>query len=791
MKPRRKQRETRTHAGLWTVLVFTVCVGVAIFGCYKGAMALVDEWCKDLPDVTKEDAFELPEKSVIYASDGKTVLAEMYLEKREPVEMDQVSNWVTEGTIATEDERFREHNGVDLQGIVRAVFVNLTGGQEGASTITQQYIRNTVLLDEMTEISLKRKVREIELATQLEKALAIKHEEEGKSPEEAKQAAKDDILMMYLNTINYGDGCYGIQAAAQHYYSVNATDLTIAQAATLIGIPNSPTLYNPVLNPDASLERRNVVLTRMLSNGVITQEEYDAAVSEGLGLNVMPEVGNNGIYKYPWFTSYVREQIIEEYPEEAFTGGLQVITTLDVKMQGHAEDAVAEQYESGNMVSSDQELALTLIDPHTGFIKAMIGGKDYEKDQYNIATSTQGNQTGSTFKAFTLTDAIEKGISPSTNMNCDGPVEVYGSSIHNYGGQDYGTMTIADMTAISSNTGFIRLITDETSGVTPESVAKVATRLGLNEENLPLVPTLTLGVGNANTTEMAAAYGTFAAQGVYREPVAIIKVTDRHGNVKEEIDPERGAKGKEVLDESVAYAVTEVLQGVIYKSMGTASAAALPSGQIAAGKTGTTDNWHDLWFVGYTPQLSCAVWTGSRGNNVELYTSTWCQEVWRDVMSGCLEGQPIEEFKPAPAPDYGSDYVGSKGKNEDEEEEKDKEEEEETTEDEGTEEAPADTSEPAAPEPVTPEPSEPVAPEPSEPVTPEPSEPVAPEPSEPVTPEPSTPTTPDDGAAAASLDDESTRQAAQNLAAKPKLAALRESLLSYPPKQALLPFAAR
>lgn len=722
MKPRRKQRETRAHAGLWTVLVVLAGIGVALFGCYKGAMGLVDEWCKDLPAIEETSAFEMPEKSTIYASDGKTVLADMYLEKREPVTIDQVSPYVLEGTVATEDERFYAHNGIDLQGIVRAVFVNLAGGQEGASTITQQYVRNTVLLDEMTDITFKRKVREIELASQLEKACLEKAKEEGKRGDEATAAAKNEILMMYLNTINYGDGCYGIQAAAQHYYSTDASNLTIAQAATLIGIPNSPTLYNPVLNPDSSIERRNVVLARMLSNEVITQEEYDAALAEDLNLNVMPEVGNNGIYLYPWFTSYVREILLNSYNHDMiFKGGLQVTTTLDTKMQKHAEDAVEEQYENGGMVSSDQEIALTLIDPNTGFIKAMIGGKDYEKDQYNIATSVQGNQTGSTFKAFTLTNAIEAGISPSTSMNCNGPVDVYGSSIHNYGGQDYGTMSIADMTAISSNTGYIRLITDEKSGVTPESVAEVATRLGLNEDNLPLVPTLTLGVGNANTTEMAAAYGTFAAQGVYREPTAILKITDRNGQLIDKngkpvegksdeainFSEKNPVEGEQVLDESVAYAVTEVLQGVIYKSMGTAAAASLPSGQIAAGKTGTTDNWHDLWFVGYTPQLSCAVWTGSRGNNVELYTDTWCQDVWRDVMSDCLEGEELEEFEQADPPEYNSAFTGSVGKDEDEDEDEEKDKDKEQAEEEETEDTAPDPAPTPTPEPSTPsEPSD-------------------------------------------------------------------------------------
>lgn len=230
----------------------------------------------------------------------------------------------------------------------------------------------------------------------------------------------------------------------------------------------------------------------------------------------------------------------------------------------------------------------------------------------SVATSQDGRQIGSTAKAFTLADAIEKGISPSTRMNCDaGPVVIGGAKISNYGGDKaYGTQTIANMTAVSSNTGYVRLsyVDSAKSGVTPESIVAMQERLGLrggkavnfpDADKAPAVATTTLGVGQANTTEMASAYGVFAAGGVYHAPTAIITIADRDGNV---IVDNSQDEGKEVLSKSVAYAVTQVLQGVIYSSMGTAPAAALPSGQVAAGKTGTTDDWHDLWFVGYTPQ---------------------------------------------------------------------------------------------------------------------------------------------------------------------------------------------
>ena len=678
MKPRRKQREKRAHAGLWTALVAVASVVVIGFGFYKGVMSLIDSWNEDLPSLDNIESYSEARTTTIYANDydpetGEgTVLAELYLENREPVTIDQVSPYVLEGTVAVEDVRFYEHKGVDIQGVIRAVFVNLTGGQEGASTITQQFIRNTVLSSERNDITLERKWREMELALDLEQLYS-----------------KEDILMMYLNTINYGDGCYGIQAAAQHYYSVDAADLTIAQAATLIGIPNSPTMYNPVTNPDLCKERRNVVLSRMYTNGVITQEEYEAALAEDLNLDVNESDSLNGIYRFEYFTTWIRDLLLgtatigdtsyEFSTDELFAGGYTIVTSIDPTYQKYAEEAVQIQYESGNLACDSQEFALTLIDPSTGYVLAMIGGKDYYDDQFNIATSTAGRQVGSTFKAFSLTNAIEQGISPSTKMNCGSTVEVPngdGTSVRisNYGGDDYGTMTIADMTAISSNTGYLRLtcVDSAKTGVTPQSIADTAVRFGLNPNNIPVVSTTTLGVGQANTTEMAAAYAVFASGGIYREPCPIVQIIDHNGEIL--VDNSQGSEGVRVITDSVAYAVTQVLEGVLYKSIGTANAAILSNGQIAAGKTGTTDQWYDLWFVGYTPQLSCAVWTGDRNNQDNLYTAPWAQQVWKYVMERALEDYPIQDFAYAAPPSYHSSYTGS-AKDEDEDEDEDEKEE--------------------------------------------------------------------------------------------------------------------
>ncbi len=710
MKTRRKQRETRTHAGLWTILVVLACIGAVLFGGYTGAMALVDSWCKDLPSVEDAGAFDVPQKSRIYANDETTLLAELYVEDREPVTIDQVSTYVLQGTVATEDVRYYQHHGVDLQGILRAVVVNLTGGQEGASTITQQFVRNTLLSNEMTDISVKRKVREIELATQLEKIYS-----------------KDEILMMYLNTINYGDGKYGIEAASQHYFSCSAADLDIVQAATLIGIPNSPTMFSPTVNPDNCLERRNVVLNRMVANGVINQEEFEAAINTDLNLNLAPEDRTDGILRYPWFTSYVREQLLSDYStDELFKGGLTVITSLDPRIQDLAEEAVQREYDSGSM-ANDQEISLTCIDPQTGFVKAMIGGRDYNTDQFNIASSPQGRSAGSSFKTFTLAAAIEQGISPQTEINCNGPFNYNGWQPKNYGGDDYGVMTIANMTAISSNIGYARLVTDP-GGVSPQSIVDMAHRMGITagpEQELSAYPAVTLGTARVNTLQMASAYGTLAAEGVHHDPVSIVKIVDKKGNVIE--DKSQGSEGKKAISPEVAYAVTKVLKGVIYSSYGTAPEAALPSGQPVAGKTGTSENWRDLWFCGYTPQLSCSVWVGAREER-QQHTYPWAANVWRNFMSACLEGVEPRDFTPAASPIYDSTYeektvAEEKKKKEEEEKKKEKEEEEKKKKEEETDKQKPEKPDDAKPKPddakPKPDDQKPL-PEPQQPDTPAP-----------------------------------------------------------------------
>ena len=619
---RSRHAARKERAGFRLGIVGIVIAAILAVGCL-GTVAVCIVWLQDLPDYTDASAYNTAEKTKVYANDGTTLLAEFYLENRDPIELNEMGDYVTKGTVATEDERFYSHNGVDILGILRAVWVNVTGtGYEGASTITQQFVRNTILADEATESTLKRKVREAYIALKLEEMYS-----------------KDEILQMYLNTINYGQGAYGIQAAAELYYSKNAKDLTIAEAATLIGIPQAPSYNNPIDNPENCKERRNLVLDRMLTNGVISQEEHDAAQAEELNLNVTISDANDGLYQYEYFTSYVRDTLLEDYTaDEVFKGGMTVITTLDVNAQNAAQQAADAKL---GTLSDNLELAMVAVDPDTGFIKAMIGGRDYDTDEFNLATQAE-RQPGSSFKTFTLLAALNEGVSPQTNLNCTSHVNLDGWDVENYGGADYGVRSLESAFAVSSNTGFAQLVTK----IGADKVVNMANTCGIDRE-LEAYPSITLGAQEVTVREMAQAYATIATGGTKREAVCIERIQDSSGNTIFEAD----TTGEKVLDTSLTQAATEIMEGVV--TNGTGRGAAISNGQPVAGKTGTSENWRDKWFCGITPQMSVSIWIGGR-EEVQMPSGVACDDVFGDFMSTVLAGQPIEQF---PTSDEELDYT--------------------------------------------------------------------------------------------------------------------------------------
>ena len=630
----------RTHGFAWAALVSAALVLFVSYWAVAGVVRVMDGWAADLPTIEDTAFTNSSHESTMYAADGTTLLAQFQLEKREPVTYDQISLYVIQGTVDTEDVRFYEHAGVDFQGIARALLNNLRGGSlEGASTITQQLVRNTLLSSEATEITFERKIREANLALQMEA-----------------RYSKNEILLMYLNTINYGDGCYGIEAAAQNYFQVSAADLTLTQAATLVGIPQSPTFLNPKLYPDDCLERRNLVLERMRAAGDITREECEAAKATELDLNPEPPAPDEGIFAYPYFTSYARELLFEENsPYEVsyadlFKGGLTIYTTLDVDLQQKAEAACAAQRER---MAEELEASIVAVDVATGHVKALVGGSDYSNAKYNLATGSggSGRQAGSTFKAFTLAAAIEDGVNPQTRIDCSSPMTItvdgVSTRIENFDNYNYGVKTIQQAAAVSSNTGFMRL----SEAIGYDRCPEMAEALGVHAP-LSAVPSTTLGTADVTPLDMARAYATLASGGTYRPTIVITKIVNRDGNTIYEAPQEE----KSVLSPEVAGATTKVLRTVFEDPSATAYGCGPANGQMVAGKTGTSEDFADHWLVGYTPYLSCAAWIGNPAGRISTDPSLTCNQLWKDFMSQACAEVPLVSFPDTAAPEYNNPF---------------------------------------------------------------------------------------------------------------------------------------
>lgn len=636
-----RERHARKHAKthivpvvILSVLGFMLIAGMA-FGV--GMVANVNRWLSDLPDYTDTNQYLVSEPTEVLDANGNKI-ASLYVQNRETITIDKVSPYVLKGTVATEDERFYEHGGVDLVGIARAALMQLAGRSEGASTITQQLVRNTILSEEQFDITIERKVREAFIAMKMEEIFS-----------------KDEILMMYLNTIYYGHGAYGIEAAAETYLSKPASDLTLAEAALLVGLPNAPSRYDPTSNPDLATQRRNTVLDRMLSNGYITQEEHDAAQAEPLTLNVT-ETPTNGTLAYPYFVDYVKSLLQEEFTTDMiFKGGLTVKTTIDPTMQSQAEEAAIGQLEAKGADNID--VGLVAIDPKTGYIKAMVGGRNY-----NDAAGAHTNHTltrrssGSSFKGITLAAAIHAGMNPNIILNCTSPrtFTISGTTftVQNYGNINYGMRSLKQATAVSSNTGYVAV--QEAIGY--DAIATMSKNLGIDTDDKAAEyvgqPSLTLGTAFLTPLEMAEAYATFAAGGQHRDAVAITEIISRTGETlyKHEDKPDQ------VLTAGEAAAVTDALEGVLAYG-GTGAGFAPNIDQPVAGKTGTAgtaNTTSDLWFVGYTPQLCTAIWTGRSGTNgrVGFRTSDLPLPIFKNFMTAALSGVAREEFPTGEAPTY-------------------------------------------------------------------------------------------------------------------------------------------
>lgn len=559
--------------------------------------------------------------SQVFDSHGRLITTLHSDQNRLPIDINKVPQNLQNAFIAAEDNRFYEHIGIDPIGIFRAIFANLTnrGIAQGGSTITQQLAKNAFLSQEQT---LKRKIQEAMLA------LEIEH-----------KYSKKEILEMYMNQIYFGQGAYGIQTAAKTYFNKDVNELTLTQCAMLAGLPKSPNYYSPFNNLNEAKKRKNVVLDQMVKYGYVSAAEAEDAKNQDLGLSKSHQ--SKEADEYASFIDYVSQQVAKKYGDDAlYKEGLKIYTTMDVDKQHAAVRAMRNlpnNYTDENGLTQPQA-AIVSIDPKTGHILAMVGGRG--QDSFNRA-SMAVRQPGSAFKPFVYLTALQHDMTPDTTMN-DQPVTYGGWSPKNAGGSYSGTMTLSDALAHSVNTIAVQLADQVgTKNIIANAKKMGITTLDAKDDNLAMaLGGLTKGV---TPLEMASAYGTFANKGVHVKPTAIVKILDRNGNVLEDASTlEKEETKTRVMSEREAYEMTTMLEGVIDHGTGTAAI-----GRPAAGKTGTTDDNKDAWFVGYTPDIVTAVWigddTGSHSLG-EIYGGTIPAEIWKDYMSSATSDESGGDF---------------------------------------------------------------------------------------------------------------------------------------------------
>jgi 1A family penicillin-binding protein len=599
------------------VIGLLVGVALGITGCI-----VYNSVADQLPDPGKPvRGFDQTTKVVDRA--GKPV-ADLFAEQnRTNVALKDIPKQLPDAVIATEDERYYEHAGLDFLGMLRALVTDIRAGDAvaGGSTITQQYVKTAFMTPERT---LKRKASEAILAYRIEQKFT-----------------KDQILEMYLNTIYFGHGAYGVQTAARVYFGKDVAQISVPEAAMLAGVIKSPRRYSPYYEPETAKKRRDTVLGQMRDQGKIDEAQYTAAIASPVAT-----VGlKKGSKVAPYFVEYIKELLLEQYGEAlVYRGGLRVTTTLDLRMQTAAEQAVAKVLNK----PVDPSAALVAVDPKTGQIMAMVGGRDFATQQFNVAVQG-GRQTGSSFKPFVLATALEEGISPEKTFEC-GPASlpVPGSAMWNVTGASggrTGPMRLRVATAESVNSVFAQLIME----VGAEKVVKTAKEMGITTKITP-VPAVALGGMGEGVTplEMASAFGTLANGGTRMKPYGIIRITDSAGTELFSAEP----VGVKAIDPAVAYLTTDILRGVI--TSGTGKKAAI--GRTAAGKTGTTQDNADAWFVGYTPQISAAVWMGypeaskpmTNIHGINVTGGSFPAQIWSAFMKAAMSPLPKTEFtKPA------------------------------------------------------------------------------------------------------------------------------------------------
>ena len=580
---------------------------------------------RDLPDPNSLTIREIPLSTKIYDNTGEHLLYEIAgEEKRTLVTLDQIPEYVVWATITAEDRKFYDHSGIDLKGIIRAMLVNIVtlSPAQGASTITQQLVKNAILTNEKT---LTRKFKEIILSIALER-----------------RYTKNEIMQLYLNEIPYGSRNYGIESASRSYYSSSVEDLSLAQAATLAALPQAPTTY--LNNPDRLLERRDWIIGDMVELGYITQEEADVAFAEDTTIDI--EISD---IEAPHFVLWVKEQLEEAYGQkEVEQGGLTVTTTIDYDMQVAANDAVINNRDARSATYGFNNSGLVAINPTNGHIVSMVGSVDYNDDDIDgkVNVTTSPLQPGSSFKPIIYAAGFEAGYTPNTILwdaettfgTATGPY-----SPRNYDLDEHGPTTIRSALQGSLNIPAVKMLylIGVQTGIDFAQRMHYTTLTDASQVGLSMV----LGGGEVELLEHTSAYGIFANDGVYHEPVSILKVEDDDGEVLEEWEE---SNGERVLEANIARMVSNVLSDNSARApyFGSSSYLVL-SGRQAAAKTGTTNDSKDAWTMGYTPSLVAGVWTGNtdgRAMGGGAGGSSVAAPIWNEFMNSALAGTAAEGF---------------------------------------------------------------------------------------------------------------------------------------------------
>ncbi len=607
-RPRRPQ-QNQPQVFLWLLMLVSALVAGGITRTYRLAQVTYD----NLPDAKLALTYQRDGTLTMVSADG-LVLQKIGPGAHETIIYKNIPPRVVDAFIAAEDQRFYEHQGIDGHGIARAIWSNLRRGDvvEGASTITQQLARIVYLNQDK---SFQRKAKEILMAYKLEKNLN-----------------KNQIMERYLNLVYLGSGAYGVADAAWVYFGKTMKQLTVAEMAMIAGMAPAPSRYSPAVNPQAAQNQRNRVIRQMLATKAITPAEANAAIATPI--QIQPKQPKFLYSQFPYFTIYVQRQLEQVLsPEQLAAGGLTVETSLNVNWQGKAEKTVDQAIEQYSRWQGIDQVALTAIDPRSGEIKAMVGGNDFNKTQFNRATQAQ-RQPGSTFKTFVYTTAIAAGFSPYKEY-VDAPYTVDAYQPENYDKTYRGKVNLLDALRHSVNVVAVKLLID----VGFDPVVKIAKAMGIESPLLPAY-SLALGSSEVNLLELTSAYGTLANQGRHVPVHGIRRIWNSQGKVIYEAPK----KSTQAVDADTAAIMTWMLQGVVQGGTGTSASLGRP----VAGKTGTSEKNRDLWFIGYIPQLVAGVWMGKDDSSPTRGASGTAAAIWRMFMAQLTDDIPVEKFPELP-----------------------------------------------------------------------------------------------------------------------------------------------